>query len=111
MSVHEDIVRLRADMRAEGIEPERGLGTELFHFAGGKKTFGIFIRLNAPAPEIAAVNGEIRNKSRTFKIQLSGVKQHKCCQHYRCRKENSPPGYQQFKAFIAPYPEQTQHCQ
>ena len=33
MSVHESISRLKADMRAEGIEPERGLGTELFHFA------------------------------------------------------------------------------
>ena len=33
MAVHEDIVRLKADMRAEGIAPEKGLGQELFLFA------------------------------------------------------------------------------
>ena len=33
MSIHESIARLKADMLAEGIEPERGLGQELFLFA------------------------------------------------------------------------------
>ena len=33
MSVHESIAQLRADMRAEGIVQEEGLGQELFHFA------------------------------------------------------------------------------